>query len=615
MEKKARSAIRASFAAMAALAAANSAFAADDNFRLSADTPDATHAWAVHDRHRPNPPKVAAEPGRPPSDAIVLLDETEESFKANWEHKNPNRKADWKFADGAMESVRGAGYVRTKQSFGDCQLHVEWAAPSKVEGVGQGRGNSGVFLMGTYEVQVLDSYETDPAKDPNPNPNYADGQAGAVYGQNPPLVNPARAPGEWQTYDIVFHQPVWEDGKLRWPGSVTVFFNGVLVQDAWEVERRTTHLVRCPIERHAARLPLEIQDHGNPVRFRNIWIREIPSRYANVTHGGPAADPAAVMALRRKTAAKLAAATDWSGATASSVLHALEVLSYSDEPQYRAKAVAACEAYRQRVAAATAKPLAGAPFAAELGRLKSSIEVLVRNKVLSSKDSFAQWVNTAARVAEWEKQGMLRMVKSSKDGAEQPCWFWAPEKAKSEPVPLVVTFHTWGGDYKQVSHFGGVLDHARKVGWAMVGPNARGPNWTPPACGSDLVVSDVLDAVEYAKSHAKIDTSRIYMIGGSGGGHLTLLMAGRAPEVFAGAVAFCPITDLAQWWRERGAPGAHAAAYAQNIVASCGGTPAEKPEEYANRSPMTWLKRARDAGVPVYICTVLVSEYNYTACR
>ena len=334
-----------------------------------------------------------------------------------------------------------------------------------------------------------------------------------------------------------------------------------------------------------------------------MWIREIPSRYANVTHGGPAADPAAVMALRRKTAAQLAAKADWSGTNASSVIRSLEVLAYDNDAKYKAKAKAACDAFRSRIAAATAKPLASAPFFGELQRIKATTDAFVRNGVLSAKDSFVTWVNGATTMAEWEKAGMLRMVRSSKDGSEQPCWFWAPEKAKTEAVPLIVAFHTWSYDYRQISNFTTSLEQAKKAGWAMVGPNARGPNWLPQACGSDLVVSDVLDAVEYAKAHAKIDASRIYAIGGSGGGHLTLLMAGRAPEVFAGAAAFCPISDIAQWWRERGDNGKRVEGYALHIAKACGGSPAEKPEEYSRRSPLTWLARAREAGVPVYIAT------------
>ena len=313
------------------------------------DLPDARHAWAVHDRNRPNPVKISAKPGLPPSDAVVLFDGTEESFKKNWCHKKADRKADWMVVDGAMQSVKGAGYIQTKGSFGDCQLHVEWAAPSKVEGLGQGRGNSGVFLMGSYEIQVLDSYETDPSKDPNPNPNYADGQASAVYAENPPLVNASRAPGEWQTYDIIFHQPVWKDGKMLYPGSVTVLHNGVLTQDHWEMEGLTTHRVRRPLAPHETRLPLEFQDHGNPVRFRNVWIREIPSRYANTTHGGPAVNEADVMALRRQTAERLYAKIDVTKMDAPTLEALFEVVSYAMEGVYKDEAIRHARAYRDFV--------------------------------------------------------------------------------------------------------------------------------------------------------------------------------------------------------------------------------------------------------------------------
>ena len=195
-------------------------------------------------------------------------------------------------------------------------------------------------------------------------------------------------------------------------------------------------------------------------------------------------------------------------------------------------------------------------------------------------------------------------VRSSRDGTLQPCYFWAPERAKSAPVPLVVGLHTWSGDIGRYSNYKPVLAEARRRGWAFVGPNFRGSNDTPAGCGSDLAVQDIVDAVGYAKSRVRIDSRRVYIIGGSGGGHMTLLMLGRHPEVFAAGAAFCPITDLARWHADSRLkhPGRDPA-YADMMEAACGGTPAERPEAYAARSPLTWLEAARDAGVPAYVAT------------
>ncbi|MDD2347047.1 MAG: DUF1080 domain-containing protein [Kiritimatiellae bacterium] len=345
---------------------------------LYGDTPDALHAWAVHDMNRPVPKKITAEPGQPPSDAIVLFDGTSLD---NWE-STKGEPTKWRLVDGALESVKGAGYIRTKQSFGDCQLHIEWAAPIRVEGQGQGRGNSGVFLMGNYEIQVLDSYETEVLPDgSNKNPNYADGQAASVYAENPPMVNACRKPGEWQTYDIVFHQPIWEGETLKWPGSVTVFHNGVLVQDHWEMEGLTTHCRRRPLKPHANKLPLQLQDHGSPVRFRNIWLREIPSRYANTTHGGPAANEADVMALRRETAAKLYARANPADPNKAAALHRLlEVISYEKtEPRINEiKTIA--NAYLAELGGMDKQKLEGRK--GEIIGLRNAFNVLIRNKVL-----------------------------------------------------------------------------------------------------------------------------------------------------------------------------------------------------------------------------------------
>ena len=363
------------------------------------DVPDARHAWAVHDRNRPNPVKIAAEPGQIPSDATLLFDGTEESFKRNWRHKKADRKADWKVVDGAMQSVKGAGYIQTRDSFGDCQLHVEWASPGTVEGVGQGRGNSGVFLMGSYEIQVLDSYETDPSKDPNPNPNYADGQASAVYAENPPLVNASRRPGEWQTYDIIFHQPVWNGDKLVHPGSVTVLHNGVLTQDHWEMEGLTTHCRRRPLAPHATRLPLEFQDHGNPVRFRNVWIREIPSRYANTTHGGPAANVADVMALRRKTAADLYARIDVSRMDAPTLEALLEVVSYAKEGVYNDEMLRHAQAYRDFVSGLDDSALDARK--GEITGLRRTVKTLQKGGVLPDSCTLAAALEAACSRKGW----------------------------------------------------------------------------------------------------------------------------------------------------------------------------------------------------------------------
>jgi hypothetical protein len=224
-------------------------------------------AWRIHDTTRPKPPIITPapldQPGAPPSDATVLFDGGDLS---EWCGMDGNRPG-WIVKDGAMECVRGSGYIRTLQNFGDCQLHIEWAAPVPPQGTSQGRGNSGVFLMGLYEVQVLDSYE---------NKTYADGQAGALYAQYPPLVNATRPPGQWQTYDIVFARPRFDaKGNVAEPARVTVLHNGVLVQNHRPLTGPTAWMQRQSYTAHPDKLPISLQDHGNPVRFRNIWVREL----------------------------------------------------------------------------------------------------------------------------------------------------------------------------------------------------------------------------------------------------------------------------------------------------------------------------------------------------
>ena len=265
----------------------------------SGDRPDARHAWSVHDVNRPDPVKVAADEGKVPGDAIVLFDGTAESVAANWRAKDGG-PTKWKAEDGRFVCVPSSGPACTRETFADCQVHVEWMTPTNDPG---GYGNSGViFHDGRYEIQILDSYAITPSKSPWKDANYADGQAGAVYGQSPCLVNPARKPGVWQTYDIVFHPPTWDGERLVDPGSFTVFFNGVLVQDHWPLEGTTTWCRRTKTWTKEKEGRLFLQDHGNPVPFRNIWIRRIPSRFADTTGGGPGTKAGDVAKLRHELA-------------------------------------------------------------------------------------------------------------------------------------------------------------------------------------------------------------------------------------------------------------------------------------------------------------------------
>ena len=217
----------------------------------------------------PKPPII--QPGKdnsPPSDAIVLFDGKDMSAFKEGE--------DWPVRDGYF--VASKHDIETKQSFGDCQLHVEWAEPVKVTGHGQGRGNSGIFMMSNYEIQVLDSYDND---------TYYDGQCGGVYKQHPPMVNACRKPGEWQTYDIIWNAPKFDgSGKLLKPAYVTVLQNGIVVQNHFELTGGTSFVEKPHYTPHAEKMPIRLQFHGNPVRFRNMWIRDLVD-----IHGKPGNHP------------------------------------------------------------------------------------------------------------------------------------------------------------------------------------------------------------------------------------------------------------------------------------------------------------------------------------
>lgn len=221
--------------------------------------------YTVHDGTRPQPPIVTpGSANEPPSDATVLFDGSDLDA---WESIYEEGPAEWRLVgDGSMEVVPGTGNIHTRESFGDVQLHLEFRCPPEIKGEGQGRGNSGVFLMGQYEIQVLDNYH---------NPTYADGTVGALYGQRPPLVNAIREPGRWNTYDILWECPVFEDGVLAKPARMTALLNGVVVQHGKELLGPTTHRALSPTEAHDATGPLMLQDHNDLVRYRNIWIRPL----------------------------------------------------------------------------------------------------------------------------------------------------------------------------------------------------------------------------------------------------------------------------------------------------------------------------------------------------
>ena len=230
--------------------------------------------WHVHDGKRPQPPVVTPgtpstpeSPGKAPSDAVVLFDGHDVSA---WQ-TGDGSPSGWKVEAGAMivpaKGAKGGGPAFTKQKFGDCQIHLEFATPTPATGNGQGRGNSGLIVMGRYEIQILDCFN---------NVTYPDGTSTAVYGQTPPLVNASKPPGEWQTYDVAFTAPRFkDDGSVESPAYITVFHNGVLTQNHTASLGSVVYRAVAQYEKHGDKEPIMLQDHSNPVKFRNIWVREI----------------------------------------------------------------------------------------------------------------------------------------------------------------------------------------------------------------------------------------------------------------------------------------------------------------------------------------------------
>lgn len=223
--------------------------------------PALTEVW------QPEPRVVSpgAQSSDPPADALVLFNGKDFS---QWEKAQGGGTPEWKLGENAMTVAGGKGGIKTKQGFGDCQLHIEWRTPKEVKGDGQGRGNSGIFLMGRYELQVLDNYN---------NRTYSNGQAGSIYKQHMPLVNACRPPGEWQSYDIIFTAPRFneKDSTLKSPAYITVIQNGILVQNHTALWGGTEYIGIAEYKLHGNKEALELQDHGNPVSFRNIWIRDL----------------------------------------------------------------------------------------------------------------------------------------------------------------------------------------------------------------------------------------------------------------------------------------------------------------------------------------------------
>jgi len=356
------------------------------------DPPDATHPWAIHDMNRPQPPRVEpGENGAPPSDAIILFSGKPEDIQ-KWKSDKPNGEpTKWEVVDGVLQCVPGSGYIRSVEEFGDCQLHVEWSAPSKVEGNSQGRGNSGVFLMGQVEVQVLDNHN---------NPTYADGFASSIYGINPPAANPLRAPGQWQSYDIVFRRPIFKDGQQIDPGYITVFVNGVLTQDHTPLEGGGGHKGRSKPRAFPEKGPLKIQDHGNPVRFRNIWYRPLPKRaieggeYSKMSEEATAKKRAEIAKTIREDAAKLSGN--------AKALRLLESLCYEASADAEKASLATLTAFAAEARAADAAKQEKQK--GEIMNVAKALRYMTHFKLLPADIAAKADLESIIKARDWEKK-------------------------------------------------------------------------------------------------------------------------------------------------------------------------------------------------------------------
>jgi hypothetical protein len=364
--------------------------------RFYGDPPDAHHPWAVHDGNRPQPRVVtpgtfssAEQPGKPPSDAVVLFDGTD---LAHWESAKDGGPAKWLVTGGVMQVEPSTGDLRTKDKFGDCQLHIEWAAPSEVTGDSQGRGNSGIFLMGLIEIQVLDSYH---------NATYADGHAASVYSVNPPMVNAVRGPGEFQVYDIIFRRPVYDDGQVVDPGYVTVFVNGVLAQDHTRLEGATGHMGRAKPGPFPKAGPLQLQDHGNRMRFRNIWYRELAPR---AIEGGTDSylTTEATMVKRTEIAALIRSDAEHLSSPENQMLRLMESLIYDDQPAIAQRVESLATQYVTSLKSLPADELAGKKD--EVKTVSAAFKYMARWKVLPASLEPAVALDRMIKDQGWDKK-------------------------------------------------------------------------------------------------------------------------------------------------------------------------------------------------------------------